>query len=156
MSNYDILELPGLRTPENREPLGSKQKLWFRDLRAQLPRVLFKYNRAGTGEDWSEKIAAELAQLLGLPHSAVELASFEGHRGAALFDFTENGRIALVHGNELLEIIVPDYPKEQGYRAVQHTVAAVATVLTRPSIDMPEAPRPCPRYVTDAFGIFVG
>ena len=59
----------GHRAPENREPLGSKKKLWFRDPMGTEPRVLFKYNRADTGEDWSEKVASELAQLLGLPHA---------------------------------------------------------------------------------------
>lgn len=155
-SEYGILQLPGGRTPENREPLGSKKKLWFRDPTGSEPRVLFKYNRAGTGEDWSEKIAAELAQLLGLPHSKVELAAFDEQRGATLVDFTDHGRVALVHGNELLEFVDPDYPTQQRYHAVKHTVAAVHEILTRPAVHVPAAPRPLPSGVTDAFGVFVG
>jgi hypothetical protein len=156
VSEYGILQLPGALIPENREPLGSKEKLWFRDPDDEEPRVLFKFNRPGTGEDWSEKIAAELAQLLGLPHSKVELAMFEEQRGAALVDFTDNGRVALVHGNELLEFVDPDYPTERRYRAVKHTVAAVQNILTRPGVKMPDAPRPLPSGVTDAFGVFIG
>jgi hypothetical protein len=153
---YGIWQLPGTRIPENREPLGSKEKLWFRDPGEKEPRVLFKFNRPGTGEDWSEKIAAELAQLLGLPHSKVELATFEDQRGAALVDFTDKGRVALVHGNELLEFVDPDYPTQQRYRAVKHTVAAVQNILTRPAVHLPDAPRSLPSGVTDAFGVFIG
>jgi hypothetical protein len=116
-------------TPENREPLGSKKKLWFRDPNSTAPRTLCKYNRPGTGEDWSEKIAAELAQLLGLPHATVELASFEGERGAAVVDFTDNEQFALVHGNEILEFVDSSYPKRQRYGAMAHTVNAVVSAL---------------------------
>jgi hypothetical protein len=157
VTEYPVLRLPAGRIAENREPLGSKQKLWLRDPTGEEPRVLFKYNRAGTGEDWSEKIAAELADLLGLPHSRVELATFEGHRGAALFDFTDNQHVALVHGNELLEVIDPKYPTQQRYRALEHTVGAVLNILSLPLVRVPEeAGRPLPDGVTDAFGVFVG
>jgi hypothetical protein len=156
LMEYPVLQLPGGRIPENREPLGSKKKVWLRDPTGREPRVLFKYNRGGTGEDWSEKIAAELAQLLGLPHSKVELAMFEGHRGAALFEFTMKGQVDLVHGNELLEFVNPEYPSQQRYGAIEHTVAAVLKALARPAVGLPEAPRPLPEGVTDAFGVFVG
>ncbi len=156
MSEYGILQLPGIRVPENREPLGSKQKLWWRDPTGNEPRILFKYNRPGTGEDWSEKIAAELAQCIGLPHSEVELASFGGHSGAALFDFTDNGQLALVHGNELLEFVVREYPKQQRYRTRAHTIGAVYDILSQPSVGLASAPVTLPVDVTDAFGLFVG
>jgi hypothetical protein len=153
---YPVLDLPGGLVAENREPLGSKKKLWLRDPTDLRPRILFKFNRPGTGEDWSEKIAAELAELLGLPHSRVELATFDGDRGAALFDFTDKGRVALVHGNELLEFVDPEYPTQQRYGAVEHSVAAVANILSRPNVGLPDTPRPLPEEVTDAFGLFVG
>jgi len=156
VSEYGILQLPDTRIPENREPLGSKEKLWFRHPEEKEPRVLFKFNRPGTGEDWSEKIAAELAELLGLPHSTAELATFEGDRGAALVDFTENGRVALVHGNELLEFVDPEYPTLKRRGAVKHTVAAVHGILAQPAVKVPDAPRPLPNGVNDAFGVFIG
>lgn len=156
MTEYPVLQLPGGRIAENREPLGSKEKLWLRDPTGEEPRVLFKYNRAGTGEDWSEKIAAELAQLLGLPRSRVELALLDGQRGAVMFDFTDNGNVALVHGNELLEAVDPQYPTQQRYRALEHTVDAVLRILSLPLVRLPEVTRPLPDGVTDAFGVFVG
>jgi hypothetical protein len=156
LSEYAILQLPGVRVPENREPLGSKQKLWWRDPSGSEPRLLFKYNRPGTGEDWSEKIAAELAQELGLPHSQVELATVDGSPGVAIFDFTDNGQTALVHGNELLEVVDPEYPKEKRRRAPEYTVAAVYNILARPGVGLPGAPIPFPAEVIDAFGVFLG
>ena len=125
----------------------------FGNLAAQTPRILFKYNRPNTGEDWSEKIASELAQLLGLPHATVELATFEGERGAGLVDFTEDDRFALVHGNEILEFVDAAYPKQQRYGAVEHTVGAVLRALGRLHVGLPTTPVPLPTGVTDAFGI---
>jgi hypothetical protein len=52
--------------------MGSKRKFWFRDEHDRA--WLFKYARSGSGEDWAEKIAAELAAALGLPCAYAELA----------------------------------------------------------------------------------
>jgi hypothetical protein len=147
---------PGARIPENREPLGSKQKLWFRSPSKDEPRLLFKYNRPGTGEDWSEKIASELAELLGLPHSRVDLASYEGQRGAVLYDFTDNKRLPLIHGNELLDFVYPGYPTQQRHRAIEHTVQAVFGVLSQPNVVLPATPLPVPADVVSAFDLFIG
>ena len=61
------------------EPVGSKRKFWYADRQ-----LLFKQNRAGTGEDWAEVIAAEVAASLGMPHAYYELAEIAGH-GAPVF-----------------------------------------------------------------------
>ncbi|HTA90258.1 MAG TPA: hypothetical protein VK745_11800, partial [Polyangiaceae bacterium] len=153
MSEYSILQPPGSMTPENREPLGSKKKLWFRDRVAATPRLLFKFNRPNTGEDWSEKIASELAQLLGVPHTTVELASFQDERGAALVDFTDNERFALVHGNELLESLNASYPKQKRYGTKSHTVDTVSTALEHFQVGLPDVPTELPSAVKDAFGL---
>jgi hypothetical protein len=52
---------------DNLEPLGTKPKFWFRTEAGVW--CLFKEARPNTGEDWAEKIACELARLLGLPLS---------------------------------------------------------------------------------------
>ena len=36
------------------------------------------HSEADSGEHWAEKIAAEVASLLGVPHAKVELATFRG------------------------------------------------------------------------------
>ncbi len=79
--SFEIIELPADIDPED-EPLGSKQKFWVR--LAGQGRCLFKEPRPGTGEDWAEKIAAELASLLQLPHASIDLARFGGRRGSFL------------------------------------------------------------------------
>ena len=52
--------------------LGTKRKYWFvRNGR----RCMFKAETRFTGEDWSEKNACELAEMIGLPHVHYEMAS---------------------------------------------------------------------------------
>jgi hypothetical protein len=58
-------------TAEAVEPLGTKPKFWFT---ANGRRMLFKAEERGTGEDWAEKVACHLCELLGLPHVHYELA----------------------------------------------------------------------------------
>jgi hypothetical protein len=89
------------------EPMGSKAKFWV-----QLPNDsqpwLFKYSRVNagivTGEHWAEKLAAEFAGLLDVPHAEVELAKFGDFFGCLSREFEDlaNPRVELVHGNELL------------------------------------------------------
>ena len=43
------------------EQLGSKSKFW---IARDAERWLFKEARENTGEDWAEKVASEVAQLL--------------------------------------------------------------------------------------------
>ena len=71
------------------EPLGTKPKFWFRDEAGDL--CLFKEARPNTGEDWAEKIACELAQLLGLPHAEYNLAEWHGRAGVFCQSFVPEG-----------------------------------------------------------------
>jgi hypothetical protein len=119
---------------EGEEPMGTKRKFWWRDDEGR--RWLFKYGREGTGEDWAEKIAAEIAGALGLPHAHVELAVCGAHLGTLSLDFTGETS-ALVHGNELLQRSSPLYPVDAEYGASEHTVAAVLDALARDRVDAP-------------------
>jgi len=58
--------------------MGSKAKFWCKRVGTE-ERYLLKYPRTNTGEDWAEKIAAELAGSRGLrlPHARVDFAMFE-------------------------------------------------------------------------------
>jgi hypothetical protein len=60
------------------EQLGAKEKYW---LHIHNQRYLFKIGRPGTGENWAEKISAELAELMGLPHANYDLAIWKGQKG---------------------------------------------------------------------------
>jgi hypothetical protein len=72
---------------------------------------LFKRCRPHTGEDWAEKVAAEVAALLELPHALVELAEADGERGSICRDFA--GHSDLIHGNELLWQLDRTYPTSE-------------------------------------------
>jgi hypothetical protein len=121
------------------EQLGTKRKYWFRD--SQGRRMLFKAEERGTGDDWAEKIACELATLLGLPHVHYELAiEYEdqySHQEASLgvpgviceSFVPDTGELFL--GNQLLLRQNPQYPTGEGrkYKVREYTVDAVVEVL---------------------------
>lgn len=62
------------------EDMGSKRKFWYNN--QDSGKWLFKYPRGDSGEHWAEKIAAEVAGILGIDHAIVELAVFEGSMGS--------------------------------------------------------------------------
>lgn len=121
---------------ENLEPLGTKRKYWFREAApvAGEPdvRLLFKAEERGTGEDWAEKIACELAALLGLPHVHYELAVEMGSEKPGVVCASCAVRpVSLVLGNQLLLAIDKAYPAgvAQKFKVKAHTVEAVAEAV---------------------------
>lgn len=132
---YSIFEVNIL---DNRqiEQMGSKKKFWFREPE-QNQNWLFKYNRINTGEDWSEKIAAEIAELLAIPHAQVELAKCGGDRGIISKDFTDNGNKWLMHGNELLSLSITQYPKRQKYRVSKHSIKNILSTISKFKVVVP-------------------
>jgi hypothetical protein len=118
--------------------MGSKPKFWFRQGDENW---LYKQVRPGTGEDWAEKVSECLCELLGLPHTRYELASWGGVPGVVSQSFLPKGG-ALVHGNELLFQLAPDYPRGRKgsrsfYRVPQHTVDLVLNVISSPRVNVP-------------------
>lgn len=144
---YPVRDATALRRAGT-EPMGTKRKFWCRDTDGR--RYLFKYSRERTGEDWSEKVAAEVADALGIPHAEVELAVYDGHPGTLTLDFTDSS-LALVHGNELLLERLPSYPVEVRYGASQHTVAAVLDVLSQGFVHAPTEKEPALSAAVDWF-----
>jgi hypothetical protein len=116
------------------EQLGARPKFWFKGQDGED--WLFKEIREGTGEDWSEKIAAELCSALGIPHAEYELAAYKGRRGVITPKFLENEH-RLVHGNELLSKWIKDYPSTQSYHVREHTLRIVLAVLKGVSASPP-------------------
>ena len=82
------------------EQMGTKFKFWYLD--EQRRRTLFKEGRPGTGENWAEKISAELADLLGIPHAHYDFAEWKGRAGVVSPSLVARGD-RLIHGNELVE-----------------------------------------------------
>lgn len=110
------------------EQLGSKPKFWFK---YNGENWLFKEARANTGEDWAEKIASEIAHLLGLPTHHAELAVWEGKRGCAVKSFLPSNQSILVHGNELLGGLITGYDKHKERGQSDHTFDNIVEVIEK-------------------------
>ena len=100
------------------EQLGTKSKFWY--INEKDESILFKSisskNGERIGEDWAEKIACELAKLIGLPHANYELATYHGMRGVVTPNFISPKGEALTTGNELLQTLEqfdPELPNIQ-------------------------------------------
>ncbi len=127
---FKILELQS-DSPEVIEQLGSKPKFWFR-LQGDTQPWLFKFTRENTGEDWSEKIASELARLLKIPAAQVELATFMGQRGCASRSFVETKKgFELIHGSEVLAGRITDYEKSKQWGQSDHCIKNIITAVER-------------------------
>ena len=119
------------------EQLGTKPKFWFE--RDNI-RWLFKEAReipshgtrgaAPTGEDWAEKVAAEIAHALDIFAAKVELAEFGGRLGCASRSFTSPYQ-QLMHGNEILAGYVAEYDCAQRFHQSHHTLKNIIGVIRR-------------------------
>lgn len=116
------------------EELGSKpDKRWLED--AAKTRWLFKpvtfHHAAGElvakGDDWAEKVVADIAALLELPAAQVELARLGEERGVISRSVSTGGQLAL--GNEVLAELLPDYPKERLHGVDDYTVETIYSAL---------------------------
>jgi len=126
VSEYPVFQLQ-LESSERIEELGSKAKFWVR-----LPddsAWLFKFGRAETGENWAEKLGAEVAGLLGLPHAHVELATFENKHGSVSRSFLPTEGTELVHGNEILAGHIIGYDASKRFRQSDHTFPRIVRAL---------------------------
>ena len=119
--------------------------------------VLYKQARPNIGEDWAEKVVAELCKILGLPHAEYELAeTWEGKRGIASLKFLqEKEGEALINGNEILAAIVPNYDTSATYGASQHTIDVVLEALGNESIKLLPA-WAAPSTIKTAVDVFAG
>lgn len=129
---FRIITIPP-EAPEESEEMGTKEKFWFHH--EELGLCLYKKARQNTGEDWSEKIAAELCQIIQLPHAEYELASFNNEKGIVSKSFLPENS-SLVTGNEILAQIFSDYPENISDLS-QHTLNNVFRVFTNNSVDLP-------------------
>ena len=118
------------------ELMGTKDKFWYQSPDSDR-HWLFKYPRVNSGEHWAEKIAAEVADSLGVLHAKVELANFEESSGSTTESFARNGR-ELIHGNEILAWVMSNYDVDARFGQSQHTLDNIWTALDKVFL-MPEA-----------------
>ena len=135
---FEIYQLePDAREAE--EPQGTRFKFWYSDERfgkvidAQGRETghdcLFKEGKSWSGETASERAAAELGALLGIPVARQELAVYLDRRGTVSPKFLALNE-SLVLGRELLERALPGYAVGENIPR-DHTVANVLSVLAR-------------------------
>ncbi|MDF5722486.1 MAG: HipA domain-containing protein [Rhizonema sp. PD37] len=125
------------------EEIGTREKFWFYDEEQGL--CLYKkirYNtlndgieKIPTGEDWAEKIACELCELLKLPHAEYHLAISDGERGVITPTFLPVGA-NLTTGNEILSGILSGYPTKEKYSVSQHTIENVFNAIKNSSVNL--------------------
>jgi hypothetical protein len=148
---FPIFNVPA-DAAEAEEAMGTKFKFWFQH--PELGNCLFKQARSNTGEDWAEKIAAELAQLLGLPHARCELATWN-ERPGTISPAMVPENASLIHGNDILARLVSSYPRSQGYNVSEHTLDIVLQAISDPVVNLPLDWIP-PNGITTAIDTFVG
>jgi len=128
INEYPVIEIPQ-DAREDVEQLGSKPKFW---VSRDDGRWLFKEARPNTGEDWAEKVAAELAKLLEVNSAQVELAAYVGRRGCISKNFIARDKgEALIHGNEILAVHVAHYDKTKIAKQSDHTVDNIISAVNR-------------------------
>ena len=113
--------------PERDEDLGTKRKFWYLSEETRTD-WLFKYPREGSGEHWAEKIAAEVADSLGIMHAKVELAVYEGTKGSVTESFSRRYRV-LVLGNQSMQKVIQDYEVTLKYGQNRHTLSNIWKAL---------------------------
>lgn len=147
------------RFAEAVETLGSKSKFWFS---RENRRTLFKAEERGTGEDWAEKVACHLCELLGLPHVHYELAAeYDGSNyvwPGVICETCSPAPVSLVLGNQLLLEREPAYPAHEGrkYKVREHTVQAVAEVVQALALPGTEWTAGMSPSIGTALDVFVG
>ena len=138
------------------EQMGSKEKFWVRSMRTNTEWLakLARDNADGyTGEHWSEKLAAEVASVLGVPRPDVELGHFRGHPVSLTESFLQPGE-SLIHGNELVSMVDPNYPSSgPNYRTQEHTLGAIRDAFVDRNVGGSDESR---HSDLSAFGLFTG
>lgn len=115
------------------EALGTKIKFW---VEIDGKRWLFKEARVNTGEDWSEKLAAEIAKLISIPAATIELAEYSGNRGTVSLSFIDREKGEdLIHGNEILAGQVLGYDPNKRFGQSDHTLENIRKAICNLHLD---------------------
>ena len=123
MEKYKIYKI---HSRDEMEQLGTKEKFWFYD--NDGIKKLFKVGRPNTGENWSEKVAFELAKLLNIPCAKYEFAKWHDKIGTISTSFTDD---YLIHGNEILASYDENYDKNITYHAKDYQLEKVLNLIDK-------------------------
>lgn len=157
---YQILEVP-VGAAELTEQMGTKYKFWYQDSNYGL--CLFKEGRPGTGENWAEKIACELASLINIPHAHYEFAQFQNKCGVVTPSLVVPPA-RLIHGNEILARFVTGNSNNisldplllNPYKRRDHTIGRVISYFQSSKDIKPPIAFICDSSISDAMDVFFG
>jgi hypothetical protein len=150
LPKFQIIEVPG-NVPREQEQMGTKFKFWYYD--EQHGYCLFKEGHPNTGEDWAERIVAELSELLGVPHAIYKLAVWQDRRGVITPNFLRENE-SLIPGNEVLFGRDESYPMQQRFKVRKHNINTIFTTFEPLSVQLPI--EPAPPHITTAQQVFLG
>lgn len=146
---FQIIEVPD-DVQREQEQMGTKFKFWYLD--EQHGYCLFKEGHPNTGEDWAERIAAKLCELLEMPHAVYKLAVWQNRSGVISPNFIGENE-SLVPGNEVLFRRDASYPKQEK-KTHKHSVETIFTTFEPLKIQLPK--EPAPPQITTAQQVFLG
>ena len=129
---FNILDISDVE-PIQDEQMGTKRKFWFE---TEGCRFWFKFGRDNTGDNWAEKVASELYELIGLPHAEYELAVWRKAKGVVSPTFVPVGA-QLRPGNEILAKIMHGYEIRKYYKQRKHTVRLVMAIMEDKELKLP-------------------
>ena len=129
---FSIYDISDVRQDQD-EQRGTKEKFWFWLEDCQF---LFKVGRENTGDNWAEKVASELCELIRLPHAEYELAVWGKAKGVVSPTFVPLGA-QLRLGNEQLATIIDGYEIEKRYKQGKHTLRLVMEIMEDKKIKLP-------------------
>ncbi len=146
---FVIIEVPeGEWDRTKREALGTKFKFWFED--SSKERFLYKEGRPDSGEDWSEKVVAELCELLAIPHAEYEFAIWNDPKNGPRMGVVSRsfiGRQGVFLPGMIFLRLSTEQPVDEVLALLRHVNPPVRGELetTRPGL-----------YQKDTVGYFIG
>ena len=112
-----------IQTFDKIEQLGTKEKFWFYE-EGTTRLLLCKIGRPGTGENWAEKVAFEIANLLTIPCASYNFAIWMNKDCVISESFVPiYGQ--LIHGNELLARLMISRAHTQKYKAGEYKISTI-------------------------------
>lgn len=142
------------------EPAGAKTKSWYvddnKEKRERECEILYLYKepKEGTGEDWAEVIAFQLACSLELPCAEYRFASLNGRRGVISPKFLPPAT-ELIEGTELITEIDKEYERRGFFKRSGHTVEKVAQILNDKKVGAPIG-YPTNDKIKSGLDVFIG
>lgn len=162
MMNFTIIDISS-QNIDNYEQMGTKSKFWYTD-KSNGREYLFKSLHTEDkyqnpiirhGEDWAEKVACELAGVLGIPHANYELAINGEERGTRSENFIQEGD-SMIFGNQAIEHVIErvlEQQLEKGQRS--QTIARVSVIMDRLIVNPPKGWKET-KAIKSAGDVFVG